>query len=262
MSVMNLDDAQDRSVAAAEYVMGTLAPEELAAFTRRLADDPALAQEVYAWQDRLLGLAARVPAVEPSAALWSRIDAALAATPVAAPVAAPAAAPVAAPAAAPGAAPRARRTDQPSFWNRLATWRLIGSLATVASVVLATVLLLRMGEPALAPQYLALLQDPQSQVTGWVVQGTVGRPLQLVPVTPPQEVPAGRVLQFWTKPADAPGPTSLGLVQPGTPLQVPSEQLPGLADQTLFEITLEPEGGSPTGLPTGPILYIGRAVRI
>jgi anti-sigma-K factor RskA len=29
----------------------------------------------------------------------------------------------------------------------------------------------------------------------------------------------------------------------------------------LFEITLEPYGGSTTGRPTGPILFIGRAVK-
>jgi anti-sigma-K factor RskA len=29
----------------------------------------------------------------------------------------------------------------------------------------------------------------------------------------------------------------------------------------LFEITLEPEGGSPNGRPTGPILFKGNAAR-
>jgi anti-sigma-K factor RskA len=28
----------------------------------------------------------------------------------------------------------------------------------------------------------------------------------------------------------------------------------------LFELTLEPEGGSPYNRPSGPVLYIGRAV--
>lgn len=30
----------------------------------------------------------------------------------------------------------------------------------------------------------------------------------------------------------------------------------------LFEITLQPQADSPTRRPTGPILYIGRAVKI
>jgi len=38
--------------------------------------------------------------------------------------------------------------------------------------------------------------------------------------------------------------------------------LPGLADRTLFELTLEPEGGSPYNKPSGPILFVGKAVRL
>jgi anti-sigma-K factor RskA len=30
----------------------------------------------------------------------------------------------------------------------------------------------------------------------------------------------------------------------------------------LFELTLEPRSGSPTGRPTGPVRYIGRAVKV
>jgi anti-sigma-K factor RskA len=33
--------------------------------------------------------------------------------------------------------------------------------------------------------------------------------------------------------------------------------LPGPGPDQLFEITLEPRTGSPTGRPTGPILYKG-----
>jgi anti-sigma-K factor RskA len=40
------------------------------------------------------------------------------------------------------------------------------------------------------------------------------------------------------------------------------DQLPPLVPNQLFEITLEPYNGSPTGRPTGPILYIGRAVKL
>ena len=40
------------------------------------------------------------------------------------------------------------------------------------------------------------------------------------------------------------------------------DQLPPLEDNQLFELTLEDETGSATGLPTGPIEFIGRAVEI
>ncbi|MNO07356.1 Anti-sigma-K factor rskA [compost metagenome] len=55
---------------------------------------------------------------------------------------------------------------------------------------------------------------------------------------------------------------SLGLVKPGQRLQVPLDQLPPLTPNQLFELTLENPGGSPTGKPTGPIQFIGRAVKV
>jgi anti-sigma-K factor RskA len=69
-------------------------------------------------------------------------------------------------------------------------------------------------------------------------------------------------LQFWTKLDGAAGPTSLGLVRAGEPLQVDLSKLPGVAGNQLFEITLEPPSGSPLNRPTGPVLFIGRSVKI
>ncbi|MEW9503497.1 anti-sigma factor domain-containing protein, partial [Jeotgalibacillus marinus] len=84
----------------------------------------------------------------------------------------------------------------------------------------------------------------------------------LVPLGPNEDIPEGKTMQFWTKPEGAKGPTSLGLVKPGQVVVVPVSKLPGLADKTLFELTLEPAGGSPYPKPSGPILYVGRAVRV
>ncbi len=53
---------------------------------------------------------------------------------------------------------------------------------------------------------------------------------------------------------------SLGLVRPGEPRRVAIDRRPPLRANQLFEITLEPYDGAPTGRPTGPILYIGCAV--
>ncbi|MEZ0198984.1 RNA polymerase subunit sigma-70, partial [Pseudomonas qingdaonensis] len=38
--------------------------------------------------------------------------------------------------------------------------------------------------------------------------------------------------------------------------------LPPLEANQLFELTLEKAGGSPTGLPSGPVKFIGRAVKV
>jgi anti-sigma-K factor RskA len=75
-------------------------------------------------------------------------------------------------------------------------------------------------------------------------------------------VPADKTLQFWTKGTTWAAPVSLGLIQPGDTVRVPIDKLPPLEPNQLFELTLEPAGGSPTGKPTGPIQFIGRAVKV
>ena len=72
--------------------------------------------------------------------------------------------------------------------------------------------------------------------------------------------PDGRVMQLWgLRPGDS-GPTSLALL-PRTPGRI-SIQTPPIrpVPDMLIEISLEPEGGSPTGRPTGPILFYGRLI--
>ena len=232
---MTLDTPEDRSGAAGEYVLATLSAAERAEVESRLGSDAALRREVAYWQDRLLGLAARAPAADPSPGLWARIEARL-------------------------GTPAAARA--PSLWERLGFWQALSGLAVAASLVLASLLVLRAPEPA-PERYLAVLQTPKDARAGWLVQIEAGMALKLVPVGAPTEVPAGRTLQFWTKPDGATGPTSLGLVRAGQPVTVALDKLParpGAAD--LFEITLEPEGGSPYDRPSGPILYIGRTIRL
>jgi anti-sigma-K factor RskA len=239
----------DRSGAAGEYVMGTLSEAERSRFEEVLAGDIDLQREVYHWQDRLLALSAQTAPAQPSAALWPRIAAGL--TPLVAPV-------TGAPTRRAVAAPPSR----PPWWQRLGWWQGLSGLSVAVSVLLATVLLLQQpGTPA-GPRYLALLQSPDGQATGWVVEVQAGRELRLVPLDDRTVVPAGRALQFWTKPDGAAGPTSLGLVRAGQTVVMPASKLPAVGPKQLFEITLEPATGSPIGRPTGPILFVGRSVSL
>lgn len=240
---MNLDDPEDRDVAAGEYVMGTLSADERTRFDARLATDADLQAAVYAWQDRLLDLARRASPLEPSPAIWDRIAARLGSSAAATP------APVAA---------------NDTFWNRIGTWRAAAGLAMAASLLLAVQLAMRgPSTPAIeAERYLAVLQSPAEKATGWLVEATAGEGVRLVPVGDPVPPPPGKSLQFWTKPNGAKGPTSLGLVKPGQVAIVPLGQLPSLGEKQLFEVTLEPEGGSTIGKPTGPVLYVGTTVHL
>jgi anti-sigma-K factor RskA len=232
---VRLDDAEDRSAAAGEYVLGTLTAAERAAFEAALAGDAALRAAVYAWQDRLLPLRRQAEPAEPAAGLWARIEARL------------------------PRAPQAEAANDP-LWQRLRRWQLGSALATAAALLLATLLVLRVPTPpADGPRFLAVLQHPDTQAAGWIVEASA-RGVRLVPVGASAAVPPGKALQFWTKAEGAAGPTSLGLVPAGQVTELPFAKLPTLEAQQLFELTLEPETGSPIGRPTGPILYVGRTV--
>ena len=66
-------------------------------------------------------------------------------------------------------------------------------------------------------------------------------------------------MQVWTLPSQDMGPVSLGLLDAARSAVLDGPDLPQPREDQLYEITVENEGGSPTGRPTGPILVKGFA---
>ncbi|WP_424930056.1 anti-sigma factor [Amaricoccus tamworthensis] len=137
---------------------------------------------------------------------------------------------------------------RPDNAPRAMSWATIGSLA--ASVVLAIALawtLFSQKDPAVIA---VLINDAGEPVA--VVEGTLDN-TTLITLLGPTTVPEGRIMQVWTKPdADGP-PVSLGVLARPTSTRLEVENLPAPSANQLYEITFEQAGGSPTGLPTGPI---------
>jgi anti-sigma-K factor RskA len=74
--------------------------------------------------------------------------------------------------------------------------------------------------------------------------------------------PVGKSYELWLVSDQFPAPRSLGVVQAGEftrPTQLAEYQPDTIRDAT-FAISLEPEGGSPTGSATGPVLWTGRLI--
>ncbi|TYK67501.1 RNA polymerase subunit sigma-70 [Comamonas sp. Z3] len=230
----------DLHTQAGEYVLGTLGAGQRRTIEARLPHEPALRAAVDEWEQRLLPLTSLAEPVDPGASLWQRIAASIA---------------------------PAKRTQAASTkirwwqWESLALWRGLTGTGFAAAAVLAAILVLREASPPAAPRYFVVLAAPQSQSPGWLVQAQVEGRLRLVPLGI-DNVPAEKSLQFWTKADGWSAPVSLGLVKPGEAIEVPVDKLPPLQPNQLFELTLEPYGGSPIGRPTGPIQFIGRAVQI
>lgn len=242
--------SDDVQLLAGEYVLGTLSAASRAGVEVRMANDAALRTAVEQWQAKLAPLQALVEPVEPSPQLWTRIEASVVAKADAAKAAAPAMRVV-----------PAVEAPEANWWNNLRLWRGLAASGFAATVLMGFVVVTKLAQPP-APGYMVVLVGPQDKSPGWVVQaGTNSQQARLIPLGK-MEVPGDKSLQFWTKGDDWKGPVSLGLVKPGQSLEVPLDKLPPLQPNQLFEITLEPYNGSPLDRPTGPILFIGRAVKI
>ena len=72
-----------------------------------------------------------------------------------------------------------------------------------------------------------------------------------------------RALELWLI---APGdnPRSLGLIEPGRPVHIdlPTDLLPHVRSEATLAVSSEPPGGSPTGLPTGPVIASGKLTNL
>ncbi|MNK97173.1 Anti-sigma-K factor rskA [compost metagenome] len=217
---------------ASEYVLGTLSAERRTEVQRRLHSDIGLRTAIDTWERRLLGLTELAEPYTPSTHLWRRIERSLNAL--------------------------NRQPTAASWWNRLPLWRGLAGAGLAATLLLGTMLLT---QTTVKPTYLVVLVAPQDKAPGWVIQASNPREIQLIPLGV-VEVPADKALEFWTKGEGWQGPVSLGLVKPGQTLSVPLDKLPPLEPNQLFELTLENPNGSPIGKPTGPIQFIGRAVKV
>jgi anti-sigma-K factor RskA len=242
MTISPQDDIPDNiEELASEYVLGTLSAEHRIEVQKRLAQDADLRAVVDAWEQRLLALTELAEPQTPKASLWGRIERSLNSID--------------------RRAPRVTATAQPiSWWNLLPLWRGLAGTGLAAALLLGTMLLTQTA-PVNPTTYLVVLVAPQNQAPGWVIQASNPREIQLIPLGVAQ-IPTDKALEFWTKADGWQGPVSLGLVKPGQTLSVPLDRLPPLEPNQLFELTLENPNGSPTGKPTGPIQFIGRAVKV
>ncbi len=221
-----MSDQPDRDLLAAEYVLGSLEGEERRDAEQLLAADPAFARSVAAWQARLTPLAAHVAPVAPPADLWRRIEDDITPT-----------APTA------GILPFRR---QVRFWQATT----VGALAIAAS--LAAFMVLRQPEP---PR-VAVLSPLSGGAPVLLATAERGGGLVVQP-TAPITVPTDKDLELWALPQGETRPRSLGVLPPSGRTLVAQ-----LAPNTQLLVSLEPKGGSPTGQPTGPVLYGGWLITV
>ncbi|MDQ2147132.1 anti-sigma factor [Alcaligenaceae bacterium C4P045] len=255
----------ERRALIGEYVLGLIEAPEAQEVEALIARDHAAAQMALQWEDDFLALADRVPGLSPSAAVWTRIQASVAQRASAAAVSPASAQPTraAAPDAAASQAPRsaAASTRKPAswgsrLWDSVPTWRWVSAGFAAAAIMLA----IFPNREAPVPPQVAVLQAPgEAAKPGWVLTVMGSGDVRIDPLVG-LDAPSDRAVQLWTLAPGETRPRSLGLVAGSNTINVSAAEVGKIQPGQLFEMTLEPQGGSPTGRPTGPVLFIGRVV--
>ena len=220
---MNRNEPAVLDLLAAEFVLGTMTGAARRRFARSLAADPFVARRVRGWEERLAGLAFRAEPVAPAPAVWNAIERRI------------------------GPAPAG-------------SWR-----ALVAAVVAVTVIglgwyLWQEQRPA-PPQAQALIADASGQALWQVAFAADGEHVEVTAIGDFRH-PATRSLELWALPPDA-APVSLGLMpaEGSKQLAIDDRQRAALGIAANVAVSDEPRGGSPTGAPTGPVLFVAPLAR-
>jgi anti-sigma-K factor RskA len=232
---MSLEERRDGGpeggddMVAAEYVLGTLPAGERGEAARRIDAEPDFARTVDRWEVRFAPMAAAYGEVEAPATVKPAVDRRLF-----------------------GAQTPARG----GFFDSLAFWRGLAGFAVAAALVLALAPLLTPPAPIAPPSRLAAsLSDAASGVQYLVVYDAARAEIGLSRVA--GDAGAGDFELWLIEGGNA--PASLGLVPDGAGgnLQVAEALRARVAQGAVFAISLEPQGGSPTGQPTGPVVAAG-----
>jgi anti-sigma-K factor RskA len=219
-------DAPDPDMTAAELALGLLDGEERAAALRRVLADPAFAREVEQWRQRLAGLFEDYPEV----------------------------------AAPESVAARLAQLDQPTETTppRRARWP-IAAIVTAIAAMLALFVVLRPTSQVVAPPHhvmvASLMMSDKSAAVPAMVDMTTGE----MRVGETAMTPAGKTAQLWMIGGDG-VPKPMGMLASTGPsrMMLPMEKRHALKAGIMLAVSIEPLGGSPTGLPTGPVVASGK----
>ncbi len=218
-------DVNELDVLAAEHALGVLDGPDREAADRRMLTDPAFADAVESWRAQLAAMLGGVATAEAPEGVWPKILNQIGAT-------------------ANVVEMRLRRS--------LALWR--GATGMAASVAAALAVALVMPKPEHPTPVMT--SQLASSSTGPIVFVATMDPGNHRVILQPVSILAtpGRAPELWLISNGRPLP--IGVATFDKPVQLRLSQSP--TGSEVLAISIEPEGGSPTGLPTGPVVATGK----
>lgn len=224
---MKLNDEQVESLAA-EYALGTLTGQARARMERAITEEARVRNAVWRWESYFGGFASVVPPLSPPARVWRNIRRRISGQ---------------------------QAKDTGPWWSR---WMV--ALPVTAVALLAAVILNWFPQQQL--DRVAIFTSPSGEAV-WVVSANTESGALQVRAETVAATELDQVYELWMLPPDG-TPRSLGLLpQSGTfARNLPDASNAILKETAGLAVSIEPAGGSPTGLPTGPVVYQALLTRI
>ena len=220
-------------ILAAEHVLGVLSADERRQVNTRIEGEPEFARLVDQWEAHFAPLGAAYAEIEVPASVKQAIDRRL-----------------------PTSTRQTPEAGPTGLWSSLAFWR---GLAVAAVAALAIYIAVPYTNPPVqAPQefMVASLAADGSDVKYMVMYDAATGEIGLSHVA--GERGTDKDFELWMVEGQNP-PVSMGVIPVGTTMKMPvkQEMRDKLSTGAVLAVSLEPAGGSPTGLPTGPVVAAG-----
>jgi anti-sigma-K factor RskA len=234
-----MTDENDIDAIAGEYVLGMLDAGERASVAARRLREPALEAAILAWERRLAPLSDTVPAVAPPENLFARILARIDGR---------------------EAGPAVGATIV-ALRRSIKVWRATAIAASAIAACLLVALGVRQFQPTPKQgNFVAVLQKDATSPAFLVTVNIDDRIMTVQPVAAKPE--SGKSYELWLVQDSLGAPKSLGVIDDRKVVTRPAltAYKPDVIESATFAVSLEPEGGSPTGKPTGPVVFSGRLI--
>lgn len=228
-----MTERDELDMLVAEFVLGTLSAQERAYVQSRRTEDPELDRLILHWEEHLSAMAEDTDPVQPAPELFERIERRL-----------------------DGLESAGGIDNVTVLRQQVNRWRWSTALASLAALVLVAVLVFQPESQPTTQSFVAVFQHNDEQPAFLLTVDLDNRQLNIRPVT--AEPVSGRSYQLWIKADElGPKPRSVGVLGDNFTLNDAAlrDYDPALLQKATFGISLEPEGGSPTGQPTGPAIH-------
>jgi anti-sigma-K factor RskA len=231
---------------AGEYVLGSLDPVERKEVAARRKVDVALDAAIKAWEERLGPLSDLLPGIAPPPHLFLEVSRML-------------------------GHQREQQQSGIRALSRRRRWPAVAAGACALAACLAIIMVWLSPKSSASPVRLvaelersANLADGTNPTVslGFVVYFDLRASTMIVS---PFAVPPGsrRDYQLWLVPEGSAPPISLGVILLAEPTMSPwlATYAPNDLVHARLAVSLEPPGGSPNGIPTGPMMFVGTLVQ-